>query len=148
MSALNWTSYSYRNGEPIFGDDFFTGIGYPDFPAEERRLSIKVEKWIPTLFVDGKEVDLQPFVTEGVDTWTNDKDEEVKEFDPDAIEHRYEGEIEGYRFRLHRVMNMVDTEVVDPDGTTWTSRSGMNGFEDYCGAVPWTGDLYDVPWFY
>lgn len=80
------------------------------------------------LYLRGEQVDLDPYMTEYYDTWT----------DREGVEHKdgsvWQGEIEGYRFRAEfdtDRLNMIDLELVEPDGTAWTARCG------YCYGSGW-----------
>lgn len=150
MSGMDWDSVAYRNGEQHSGNDFATGSGLPKYDEQKRKVRVEVKKWKPRLYVDGQEVSLDPYIKEGyeeITEWDKNKREEVvvgRQSDDAAMEQYWEGAIEGYRFRIKSVKNMVDTEVIEPDGTTWTTRSGFTGWMDKCSPIPWTPDWYNA----
>ena len=87
------------------------------------------------LYLDGKEI-------EDTDQYLVDIEES---FDVDAL---HQGEIEGYKFRAQEFSgNMIDLELIEPDGTVWQSRCGYafgSGWPDNSegnrcyNAMPWT----------
>ena len=77
----------------------------------------------PVLYLDGQQVDLEPYVTEREDKWYGEE--------PVAGQ----GEIEGYKFRwdLDTDPYKLNLWLTEPDGTEWTGFSGYAmgaGYED------------------
>lgn len=74
------------------------------------RMRVCAYKNYLVLFLDGKQIDTSTYLpTEDYNAW----------------ESLYQGEIEGYKFRAQMFNgNMIDLELVEPDGTHWVARCG------------------------
>lgn len=65
----------------------------------------------PELYLEGKEVEIK---------------DNTDEYSEDDDEIHAKGEIEGYKFTIRRYDgNMIDLELIDPDGTKWTCTAGL-----------------------
>lgn len=133
MSGFDWSCNIYKNGElQPYEDRLGTGA-----------VQLAVHKCYPELFVNNVQVDEQEFRRR----YASKTDDVGDIIWVDNWETAYHGEINGYRFRAqHFDGNMIDLELIEPDGTTWTARAGYcfgvrfgidsEGNSAY-GAIPW-----------
>jgi hypothetical protein len=134
MAYGNWGAFVYKNGErqPNWEDNtpyretnltagYWQAFGRQEGPEQisphhavlgKNRVRVCGHKNCFILYLDGKEIeDTDQYI---VDTYEN--------FDVDAL---HQGEIEGYKFRAKEFSgNMIDLELIEPDGTCWQSRCG------------------------
>lgn len=147
MAYGNWGAFVYRDGErqrewedntPFreteltagYWQAFGSALGSEDDGPKpspchavlgSKNVRLCGYKCYPRLMVDGKEVDLDPFMTEW-STWTSPQDGH-EERDGEV----WAGEIEGHTFRAvfdTERQNMIDLELTEPDGAKWTARCG------------------------
>jgi len=139
MAYGNWGAFVYKNGErqtewedntPYREDELIAGYWQAFGRKEEGeiirphhavlgkdRVRVCAHKAYFRLYLDGKEI-------EGTDQYLVDTDEADTDenFDVDAL---HQGEIEGYKFRVQEFDgNMIDLELIEPDGTVWQARCG------------------------
>jgi hypothetical protein len=142
MTYGNWDAFVFKNGErmsrwedntPYQENDLISGYWQAFGKSEtgtnrhhailgDKRVRLCGYKHYPSLYIDGKEIDLKPYVTEGLEEYQY-------EGNPGWVVNSFagaiEGEIEGYRFKAHLWDgNMLDLELIEPDGTHWQSRCG------------------------
>lgn len=130
MAYGNWGAFVYKNGErmhdwedatPYKEKEYESGYIQAFMRAKgrnphhavlgEKEVRLCGYKSFPVLFLNGKEIDLD--------------DHEI--FDSESYDKRYEGELNGYVFKARQYNgNMVDLELVEPDGTIWKSKCGYN----------------------
>jgi hypothetical protein len=166
MAYGNWGAFVYKNGErqtewedntPYRENELIAGY-WQAFGRKEDgerisphhavlgkdRVRVCGHKAYFMLYLDGKEVeDTDQYLVSGYDT-----DEDTNEKLYDADKALYQGEVEGYKFRAQMFDgNMIDLELIEPDGTCWQSRCGYAfgaGWPDnsegnrYHNAMPWT----------
>src|SRR2546421_5055013 len=156
MAYGNWGAFVYKNGErqpewedntpyretdliagywQAFGRKEDGGIISPHHAVLGKdRVRVCAHKAYFMLYLDGKEI-------EDTDQYLVDTE---GEFDDDAL---HQGEIEGYKFRAQEFSgNMIDLELIEPDGAIWQSRCGYafgSGWPSnsegnrYYNAMPW-----------
>ncbi len=162
MAYSNWGAFVYKNDErqteredtiPYREEDGISGFPLVLLARDEHQmahhavLGTGTVRWCahkssPILYVNGEMVTDQElrkrYATnlEDVDGYLWETEETI-----------YQGEIEGYKFRAKPFTgNMIDLELVEPDGTIYTARSGYcygAGFDQYdegnktYGPFPW-----------
>lgn len=123
MAGFDYSAFVYRNG--VYMPDVY-GLG-------TGRVRVTIPKNYPVVTIDGVEEDMKQLF---VFPHTPDEDGYVW---TDADEDEYAGEFEGYRFQARHVGgNMLDVELIEPDGTIWQARGGYHfgqRFEEECGTA-------------
>lgn len=103
MADADYSEFIFRNG-----------VLQEDFPANHYmgtgRVVASFHKNYPELLVDGKPQDTEVLRTVN-DGWDMEGDE-------------YFLELDGYRWQARHVGNMLDMQLVEPDGTVWQGRGG------------------------
>lgn len=145
MAYGNWGAFVFRDGERMLAWEDQTPYREGELPAGYQQAFARSDKvnphhavlgqrdvrWCgyksgPVLFVRGEEVkDLRPYVT----AWEGD---DKRTFEYQGVENylyaeAWVGEVDGYRFKAERandVGSIIELELVEPDGVTWTSRCG------------------------
>ena len=143
----NWGAWVFRNGEriPEWEDNtpyheteliagYWQAFGRNETVSPhhavlgQQRMRLCGYKHEPTLFLDGKEVDMKQYVKEGLwehEEWEHNGTTHPAYWSLDGDEGFIDGDIEGYHFTARTFNgNMIDLRLVEPDGTAWTSRCG------------------------
>ena len=141
MAYGNWGAFVYRNGErvpthedaiPYKEEDGASGFPFVlltraegEMPCHatlgQGRMRVCGYKASMLLYFDGQFMDEQQVRKDYCTPIEVDDDGYL--WEGDGAEYR--GEIEGYRFHARPFGgNMIDLELVEPDGTLWTSRCG------------------------
>lgn len=109
MAGADYGELIYRNG--IYQPD-------ADHLGADRVL-VYFHKNYPRIVIAGAEVDAEEYLT-----WKQDADDDGYVW-TDTDEGEYLAIMPGYRFQARHVGgNMLDAELIEPDGTIWQTRAG------------------------
>lgn len=128
MEGADYSQFVYRDGvyQP----------GAPQLGSD--RVVIEIPKYWLYIRLDGQEIDEKQFLV-----FPHQPDEDGRVW-IDYDEDEYSGEIVGHRLQArHLCGNLIDVELIEPDGAVWQARGGYHfgeGFEDECGTAE---DFYE-----
>lgn len=142
MAYGNWGAYVYKNGERIESHEdvlpYREEEGISGWPIVllvrteqqmchhatlgKERIRWCAHKAYPILYIDGKAMDEQELRKRYATNTSVDPDDGYIWEGDDTV---YQGEVDGYKFRAQPFDgNMIDLELIEPDGTVWQARSG------------------------
>ena len=142
MAYGNWGAFVYRNGERMtqWEDNTpyretelqagywqaFAGTGAHHAVLGEKRVRLCGYKCYPSLMVDGVKADIDSYGQADPsvdDSFTGSNGVYYPDF------HHFSGDInldgDTYHLSADRDGNMLDLELIEPDGTKWTARCGF-----------------------